>query len=319
MRIKLIFYEIYKVNYQLSIFLIIISVLTLPEMILSQEYPYEINQYQEFERNPTFTLNDLTTNTFDYTHKGFLPGMNKYNSDKISYKHYFEGLFSGAGIFFSRNQTGDSASYTYAGISAAYRNIVFDKAYIKFGLTYKFIYNHSSAGIYDDLSFYSKNTFTTKNYFTNFNASFAVSSPSDFYFISAGVCNVNPFENNSSENSPFLVQYNFSAGNFFSLIGSQKSNYLSVTYIQNATTDRKFYSRGYFATLYTTVVLTRRSSLKVGLSGGYVENTNYNITPFIFLLKKKYVIKLSTLLLFRDKIFDLNNRYYPQLAIILKL
>ncbi len=288
-------------------------------MAYSQEYPYEINQYQEFERNPAYTLNNLTNNTIDYSHKGFLPGINKFNSDKISFKHYFEGLFSGAGVFFSRNQTNDSVKYTCTGISAAYRNILFDKVYVKLGLTYKFIYNNSASGIYDDFSFYANDSALKRNSINNFNASVAFTSSSDYYFISAGICNINPFGKIYSENSPFLVQYSVNAGNFFSLLSAQKTNYLSFTYLQNTTAEGTFYSRGYFSTLYTTIRLSRRTSLITGISGGYLQNKHYNIVPFIYYVKKKFILKLSTMFYIPFESSYVPYRYLPQLNIIIKL
>jgi len=284
-------------------------------VVYSQEYPYEINQYQDIEKNPTFTLNEVTNNTFEYFHNGFLPGTNKFNSDKISYKHYFESIFSGAGIFFSRCQANDSVNYMYAGISVAYRNILFDKVYVKLGLAYKYIYNKSTNGIYDDHYFYTKDSSIAKNSYSNFNASIAFTSPSDYYFISAVICNVNF----NSEKSPFLVQYNINAGNLFSLLNAQRNNYCSITYLQNSTVDGKFYSRGYFSTLYTTLIINRRTSIRIGVSGGYLQNKYYNISPLLFFVKKKFALSFSYQYFIPYKTFVVPTKYIPQLNIIIKL
>lgn len=288
-------------------------------IVYSQEYPYEINQYMDIEKNPTFTLNQPTTNTFEYLHYGFLPDMNKFNSDKISYKHYFESIFSGAGLFFSRKQSNDSVYYYYAGVSAAYRNIIFDKVYVKLGLTYKYLYNNSTKGIYDNYTFYTTDSTTVKNSFNNFNASIAFTSPSDYYFISAGICNVNPLGIGYSETSPFLVQYNIVAGNLFSIPKAQKNNYCSVSYLQNSTVNGKFVSRGYFSTLYTTMIINRRTSIKIGVSGGYLQNKYYTIAPLLFIIKRYFALNFSTQFFIPYKTFSIPNRYIPQINIIIKL
>ena len=285
----------------------------------SQEYPYETAQYQEFEKNPTYTLNDLTSNNLEYSHKGFLPGTGFINSDKIGFKHYFERIFSGAGVFISRNQINDSIHYTYGGISVAYRNILFDKALVKVGLTYKFVNNFSPSGFYDNSVFMHNDSILKYNTLSNFNASFSLSSTSDFYYVSVGICNVNPFGKVFSEQSPFLKQFHINAGNLLNIIREQRTNYLSVSYIQNNFQNGSFYSRGYFSTLYSTWTINRKTILKYGLSGGYAENRFYNISPFIYYLRNNYVIFLTNQFYISYKNFDIPYKYMPQINIIIKI
>lgn len=294
----------------------IVLLIFFPSLVFSQLYPYSTEIYQNIERNPTYVLSpDYKTAVF-FSHHGSLPGTNNYYSDEIKFQHYFERIFSGIGFFVSHNSLNDSSGYNYAGFSAAYRNVLFDKAYVKIGIAYKLIKNKSVSGICDDFTIFSYDSIVKRNDISNFNASFTVSSPSDFYFFSVGICNVNPFVTYNTNKNPFLVQAHASIGNIFSLFNSPLKNYLSFTYLENMFPDGKFYSRGYFMTLWSVLRINRRTSVVCGLSGGCYEKRYYQITPFLKFAKTKFAIKVGGDFFVSLKNYKNSYNFLPQFGLI---
>jgi hypothetical protein len=289
----------------------------IPTLAFSQFYPYSDDIYHNIERNPTFVLTpDHKTAAF-FSHNGSLPGNNNFYSDQVRLQHYYESFFSGLGVFFTHTGFNDSTRYNCIGISAAYRNVIFDKAYIKIGLTYKFLQNRSVSGIYNDYTISPIDSITKRNDISNFNTSFTVSSPSDFYFFSVGVCNINPLTIYNQNKNPFLLQYHTSIGNIFSLFNMQLHNYLSFTYLENHYQNSKFHSRGYFLTLWSMLLrVTRKTSIIGGFSGGYYEKKYYQVSPFLQYVRKTFAVKIGSDFFISQFHYKNSYKFLPQFSLI---
>lgn len=256
-----------------------------------QMYNYNVFNHYDFETNPSYIARGNYNANFDLSYSQQSDFKADYITSKLLISKYFKDIFSGTGIILSTNKINNNVHYNYFGLSAAYRNIIFDKAHLRIGATYKYNNTTSTDGIFEGYNFISTNNKLLTQNIQSLNFSFSVSSPNDALYSSFGISNFQI--NNFMDSSLFPVHYFANFGNLLNLINkSQKSSSLNITIFTNSYKNAVYENLSYYLTFYSSIKLSRKSSFKFGIGSGVNSNKFYEIMPFVSYIKSVYSLQL---------------------------
>jgi hypothetical protein len=276
----------------LAAMLLLICCLSNP--LYCQVYNYSPINYRDIETNPAIVASESKNNQVNINHINTFSAASPFSITSVELSKYFKSIFSGFGVTMNNTTMKDGIHYNYIALSAAYRNILFNKAHIKIGATYKLISANAPSGSFDYYSFIPSGANRQRNVTANLNLSLLVSSPSDKYFISISSLNNNRLWNGVNQSIQFPKYYVFHLGNLMSLFdGANRGSEISLTAFSA-------YSLVNKKTIYNEAIdfkfvlnVTRSCSIRYGSRVGYTESRYMQYTPFITFFKRKSAVTFS--------------------------
>ncbi|MFC2111343.1 hypothetical protein ACFLQ5_02710 [Bacteroidota bacterium] len=262
--------------------IIVILFLLSTNSLVSQVYNYLPISLSDIETNPSFVASNQ--NRFLFLSAAHINNFQKdesFSFNTVRVSKYFEDYFSGIGLIMSNVNIQDSIKYKYVGVSAAYRNILFEKVYAKVGINYKLMDIDAPEGNFTKYSFDFKDSLMTKSTKQNLNLSFTLSSPNEFYYVTYGMLNLSPsWVVNEDELSEFPTYNYLKIGNFLNFFGAEDHRELSLLFIKERVKSANS-PISYYLTFINRTAITRKAIIKYGGDIGYVKNSYFNFRPSI--------------------------------------
>jgi len=280
--------------------------------VYCQVYNYSPINYRDIETNPSIVASGSKNNQININHLNTFSSTTPFSYTNIQLSKYFESIFSGLGLTANNTMMKDGIHYNYLGLSAAYRNVLFNKAFIKMGATYKLISTNAPSGSFDYYSFTPDGLNRQKNVTGNLNLSLSVSSPSDKYFVSISSLNNNLLWNKKNNSIQFPRYYVFHLGNLMSLFdGANRGSEISYTAFStlSLTNNKTVYNQA--IDFKFVLNITRNASIRYGSRVEYAENRYVQCIPFITLFKRKSAVTFSYNFCSKE-----NNSQFTPLSII---
>lgn len=260
----------------------------------SQVYNYAPVIHNDIETNPAILASENMNDRVQLMQQNTFSEKNPFSYTSLRFSKYFQSCFSGVGLSINNTSMDNHVNYKHIGIGAGYRNILFNKVFIKLGACYKLT---SSADTSISFDYYSteykplpmSDVRTVKN---NLNLSLSFSSASDRYYISLGYLNLDlPWDN--SHNVTFPTYFVINVGNLMSIFRGDKNGRKEISYsafLKHASGETTF---NQYVNVKLNLPLTRRSSIQYGIRAGYAENDYFHLIPFLTYYKKKFALSLS--------------------------
>ena len=241
-------------------------------------YNYDPLRHKNFETNPAFLATDYDNSSITAIHQraNLKPELFSYSSIKVS--KYVRNAFAGIGFSINHTRYSKFSSYQHAALGGAYRTVLFDKIYLKGGLIYKVIASKTSTGRFDAYSYDAAEIGIRPKTQGNFNYSFAISSPSDFIYISFGILNDPVFKSNNDPST--YPKYRFiNIGNLGKFIRERTQDDITYSaFIKNhRTASRELTS--HYLTWTTTFGISRNSRIRYGFRSGIRDEEYLEIMP----------------------------------------
>lgn len=285
-----------------------------------QVYNYSPINYNDIETNPAITASINKNNQIHASHQNSILSTNTFSSSTINFSKYFESAFSGLGLTLNNTNMNTGIHYNYIGLSAGYRNILFNKVHIRIGATYKVINTNSPPGSFDYYSFTSSGINKQKNTNTNLNLSLSFSTPSNKHFVSIGSLNNNLDWNRINKSIEFPTYYVFHLGNLMSLFdGSRRGSEISYTAFSKTSIANKKTIYSHYIDFKFILNLTRITGLKYGSRVGTTGYLHVHVSPFITLFNRKSAITLFCNFYSDKNSFQLKYSTTFQLSLIYNL
>lgn len=250
--------------YHLFIFIFLTS-----KMLSGQVYNYFPLHYNDFETNPASLVNDMRHDRLQLYHNQSYATSDPFLHSSLRWSKFLESSFTGIGLGLNHTQQ-NRKSYSHLTVAGAYRNILFNSLYIKFGAAYKLNALYSSqGGYYDNFFFQSDSSSTAQLTSHNVNISLSLSSTYDRYYISFSRLN-NPLPFLKDKNEVFPVNYVMNAGNLMSLFDRNNQSELSWTLLARPLSDNnKSLSLTNYLNVRLGIFRARSYILQMGSRLGY--------------------------------------------------
>lgn len=259
-----------------------------------QVYNYSPINYRDIETNPAIIASESKNNQIDFSHQNTFSTSNKFSSSSLKFSKYFKSVFSGLGLILNNTNMGDSIHYNYIGMSAGYRNVLFNKVYIKMGVTYKLISTNAPSGNFDYYSFTQSGINKQKNINTSINMALSISTLSDRYYVSIGSLNTNFIRDQTNNSIQFPNYYVFHLGNLLSLFDdSNRNSEISYTAFSKYSLTNTKIVYSHYIDLKFVLSITRSSSIKYGSRVGYAENQYVHLIPFCTYFTRSAALTIS--------------------------
>lgn len=262
--------------------------LLLPFIGKAQVYNYDPIRHHNIEANPSTMASGKSNFTANMIHQGSAYKSNSFYYDNFRMSYYNPNYYTGLGITINNTNVNDSCSYRYVGIGAAYRTIIFNRVFVKFGGMYKIISATSPAGYFGYYSFTplsDRQTKTSTRYNANLSTTF--SSSQEKYYISFGILNFQP-KATTNENSFFPHYYFVNVGDFAKWlhIDNWELSYTAFTKQYTGITKRSQASH-YLTVLHDGFMFTRYSSLRYGTRIGWADDSCIHLNPSLTFYQRK--------------------------------
>lgn len=273
------------------IFILFVYLNTNNTQLHSQIYNTIPINYFDSETNPTILASENKINRLQFIHQNSFFTKNNFLYNSLRFSKCFESLFTGVGLSLNSTIVENNISYQHAGFSVGYRNVLFNKVYIKMGVTNKLIRIESPSGHFDYYSFQNTNQRREIFFRNNLNLALSFSTSNDRYFISLSSLNRKMNGSMLNDNIKFPTYYVINIGNLMSLLN-----------VQNSEISYTFFSKLNHYTLNTTFSnyincklnkpISRKSSLQYGSRIGIEGNNYFHIIPFITYYTRKLAINI---------------------------
>jgi len=283
-----------------------------------QVYNYAPFNYFDIETNPSVLASENMNNRLQVYHQNAFLASQKFSYSNLKFSKYFESSFIGLGLSVNNTIMNDDINYNHIGIGAGYRNILFNKVYLKLGVTYKLVSTLAPAGSFDYFSFYPTDWHTQRNFNDNINLALSFSSSLDRYYLSLSALNVDLPWANTNPDIKYPSYYVINIGNLMSLFDKINSeiSYAGFSKYSEINSKRTY---SHYINLKFNYVATRNSSLNYGTRIGYAENDYFHLIPFVTFYQRKFAINASYN--FHLNKINLHSKYYntSQINLILSL
>lgn len=263
--------------------IIILLFLFINKVIYSQVYNYLPISQTNIETNPSFVASENNKFIITGAYINNFQQNEAFSLKTIRISKYFNNYFSGIGLILSNTSTKDTIKYKHIGLSVGYRNILFDKIYVKLGINYKLINLISPKGYFTKYDFVFEDSIQKKNILQNMNFALSFSSSKELFYASFGFLNITP---NWAKNQPNIFpQYSYlKIGNFWNFFDGYTDKELSLLFVNENYSFEK-HKLGSYITYYNIINLSRNFNLKYGGDFGYVNNNYFNLKPSILFSK----------------------------------
>ena len=260
--------------------------------IYGQVYNYIPINHNDIETNPSILASESMNSRIQILHQNTFSSINSFSFNSLRLSKYFESSFFGIGLSINNTNMDSNICYNHIGLGAGYRNVLFNKVYIKFGVTYKLIKTNSTLGNFEYYSFSSSSLNNKKKFKDNLNLALSFSSPNDRYYVSFGLLNFDLLWNETKNNIQFPTYYVINVGNLMSIFDKRNSE-ISYTAFSKLSEKSNKTTYSHYMNFKFHIQLTRKAGLNYGSRIGFAENDYFHFIPFITYYRKKLVVNLS--------------------------
>lgn len=258
----------------------------------AQVYNYLPFHHFALETNPSILSYERDAPYLRFGQQG-VPFSDGFSFSQLTASVYSKKTFLGAGTVLANARYNDSISYQHIGLGAGYRNIMFNKVYMKAGFMYKLLNVNSPGGGFDYYRFHASDSLITNSNQQNINYSVSLSSPSDFYYISFAMLNqALPWDNDNESAFPSYMVINVGNAANFSRSMQGRHQILATVYrkeVPYALTQPSSEWSYYLAYYRPIMNLTRQSYLQLGSRFGYTDGDWIHVTPTLrYTLRNRY-------------------------------
>lgn len=283
-----------KGKYQ-NIVKLLAFILLLSNEVKAQIYNYDPIRHNNFETNPSYLASDKYKLTASYIHHGSLYQKNKFYYDAAKASVYFQKCFTGVGITINNTYVNNAAKFTYVGLGAAYRTVLFNKIYTKIGFMYKLTTISSPPGYFDFYSFKKNGDGERKQtLIKNANVSVSFSSGREKYYLSVGILNVNLEKKTNDTVGYFPLYYFLNIGDFAKMLDLENWEMSYTVFTKKYSKQKAINFNHYLTVLYSGFHISRSSSIRCGVRVGNVDNYLIQIDPVISFYhrthKRKFIV-----------------------------
>lgn len=261
----------------------------------SQNYFLTPVSHFDIETNPAILSSEKHKKQIRIDQQNGFKNGNTFNYSSLKLASYIDSRFFGVGLSLNSNSVSNNYAYKTAGLGIGYRNVLFDKAYIRIGAFYKLNFTNSAAGqfFHYNLTEYGSNS--PQELTDNVNLSFALSSSQEKYYLSISFLNMlMPWGKDKINYFPQYFVIN--VGDIGSFFRSGEKFKLSYSYIKALNKYTLIRYQSHYVDVSTTLRVTRRINLKFGSHCGSIDNKHLNFIPYIstsFGHREKYYIKAA--------------------------
>jgi hypothetical protein len=275
-----------------------------------QIYNYEPINHFNFETNPAILASDRFEQLVKVRHYGApLLSSNQFSETSIKASKYLNRFFTGAGISLTHTQQNDSIRYNQLAAGLAYRNVIFDKVYIKAGLLYKVLDVKAPNGFFTNYDFSALDGQLENSVHQNVNWSVSIASPSDFFHVSFGRLNAAlPWGDDASTYFPI---YDFiNVGDFLKGVFPDRKMELMYTAFRKKYSGLNYTPWSHYIMFSKQHRLTRKISMKTGFRAGIADEAYYHFNPFIaFFNSQQIYVKIGVDLAYKKA--NWHQQYNP--------
>jgi len=292
----------------------------------AQVYNYDPVRHHNFETNPSILASDYNNIGVSVTHhRAHLDdGFFSYSSFKTS--KYLPRAFTGIGLSLNHTEISKGVSYNHISLGAAYRNVIFDAIYVKLGALYKLVQSTAPSGLFDSYAFFPLEDANINEMRHSLNYSFAISSPSDFFYVSMGMLNWNPFDQSDYDISAFPTYRFINVGNLWKVFNRSTNHELNYTGFTKDFQNGERKGESHYVTFLFGQVWTRYSYMKYGFRAGVKDDRHLEISPMLSYYINKgtwrdqhhFLISVSLRMHFDRRNYNSHLTPIPQLSLIYK-
>lgn len=255
----------------------------------SQVYEYLPVSYTNIETNLSFVASEKNDFIAKCYHINNFQKQDNFNYTTLRFSNYFKNRFWGFGLFISNTRIKDTIKYKHAGLSLGYRNILFDKVYVRIGANYKIIDMNSPKGFFTKYDFEYEENIMINDALHNMNLSVTFSSNQEILYLTIGTLNYEFTQSAKSYN--YFPRYNYlKFGNLIQYIeGTTRVNSDISFLIINECNFKENNILGYYISAYNSWSLSRSLTSRYGGDFGYKEYIN--LRPYFKIIKDIYYSK----------------------------
>jgi hypothetical protein len=270
-----------------SVFLVLI-LFTHTSFIYAQVYNYNALNFHDFETNPSVLASRKMDKKIQLISQNSFSKQPPFNFSTLRYSSCINNYIVGFGASLNHVTYNKVNILSTLCLAASYRNILFNAALIKIGVSYKLNSIYSDTKTFDFYNTSIINTGST-NYNSQINVGALLSRRNDDFYVSYALLNA-PIK--AINNGILFPIYNvIHIGNFLALT-ERSNNELSLSYFTKQLPNSNSITNNYNAYLKLTYPLSRKSSLNYGTRLGVVDDKYINAIPFIGWYNRKATLNL---------------------------
>jgi len=258
-----------------------------------QVYNYTPIIHNDIETNPSLLASDKMNNRIQLYHQNSFSSLNTFSYSSLKLSKYFEPSFLGIGLSINNTSMGNSISYNHIGLGAGYRNVLFNKIYLKLGATYKIINTNSPYGSFDYFLFVPSAPTSYRKFNDGLNLALSFSSASDRYYVSMNLLNPDLPWHKTNIDIQFPTYYVLNVGNAMRFFDGDLNSELSYSGFGKYSAFKNKMTYSHYINIKLNTQLTRRSSFQYGSRLGFAENDYFHFLPFITYYNSKLALSLS--------------------------
>jgi hypothetical protein len=282
---------------------------------IGQVYNYNPPSAFNFETNPAILANSKYNNRIVAKHQNSFSRTNPFNYASFRYSKYLKSKFVGLGVSLNRTSHGQGIGYYHAALGCGYRNVLFNKLFIRLGIMYKVIQINAPPGGFDYFQYTSKEVSSKTAITHNMNWSVMLGNSSDTRYVSFSKLNMNLPGLSAQSDFSSPEYYNWTVGNLLSFgrIRERKLSYCGfVKKIGKATTV------SHYMNLQFNTRLGRKYGLNFGGRIGLTDEQYYHIAPMLQLYSYKYTCQVFYNLHLQKGTYELTLPPSTQISFIYK-
>jgi hypothetical protein len=284
------------------LYLLLAAFICVAQNSYGQVYNFHPFSYNDIETNPSYIASSRIDSRFQLIHlNGFLTA-NHFTHNSLRFTKYFPKAFSGIGLSLNNTKYDNEIFYSHIGIGSGYRNVLFDKVYLRFGTMLKFIKINNSNIDFDYLSYKidSQTYYKPNNY--NYNISLSISERSYRYYITVSYSNIRIEPNTIKTQQPFPKYFIINAGNFLSFFNFRNASELSYSFAKILNSSDFICLRNeHYLDFKRLLKRSRYWAVMSAFRFGYTDYDSFSLSPGVYLSKKKLSFSISYNLHFHKK------------------
>ena len=261
----------------------------------SQNYFITPVSHFDIETNPAILSSEKYKNQIIIDQQNGFNNGNTFNYSSLKLASYIDSKFLGVGLSLNSNSVGNNYAYQTVGLGIGYRNVLFDKAYVRIGAFYKVNFTNSQAGQFYHYNFTEYGLDNPQKLTDNVNLSFALSSSQEKYYLSVFFLNMlMPWGKDKVNYFPQYFVIN--VGDVGSFFRSGEEFKLSYSYMKSMVKYSLIKYQAHYINTSVNINVSRRRRFRIGSHCGLIDNKYVNIIPYIsmnFGHREKYYIKAA--------------------------
>ncbi len=283
--------------------------------VIGQVYNYAPISAFNFETNPSTLANAKFNNRVMAMHQNTFSTTDPFNYSSFRYSKYLKSKFVGLGVSMNRTSHGQGIGYYHAALGCGYRNVLFNKLFIRLGILYKISQINAPPGIFDYFKYTAKEVASKTAITHNMNWSIMLGNSQDTRYVSFSKLNTNLPGFSAQSDFSFPEYYNWTVGNLLSF-GRKRERKLS--YSGFAKKIGGITTVSHYMNLQLNARLGRKYGLNFGGRIGLTDEQYYHIAPMLQLYSYKYTCQVFYNLHLQKGTYDLTLPPSTQISFIYK-